>query len=75
MTLVIDGDVQPFRFEAVDDGLRHAEAHEPLVGDEQRALPALLFRKGGEFCEAALAGDLLPGRAQGRKNMATYITF
>ena len=53
--LVIDGDVQPFRLEAVDDGLRHAEAHEPLVGDEQRALPALLFRKGGEFCEAALA--------------------
>ena len=65
--LVIDGDVQPFRLEAVDDGLRHAEAHEPLVGDEQRALPALLFRKGGEFCEAALAGDLLrdaPGQEE-----------
>ena len=36
--LVIDGDVQPFRLEAVDDGLRHAEAHEPLVGDEQDLL-------------------------------------
>ena len=56
--LVVNGDVEPFRLESVDDGLRHTEAHESLIGDEQRASEALLLGKRGELGKTALSRNL-----------------